>query len=426
MMLRPMLVGFACSSVVALAAGCSAESPADGPTIAVGGPGSSGASGVGGTPSAGTSGAATAGSTGMTSAGGNLGAGGVSGGAGPTGSAGIGGGGAGTAGSGTGGNGGPGPFTVPRGKSPGCGKQNAAFEPGKYTSKDIEVTGVDPYWGSTRKPAAGQGGYTFTHRHYYVRPPTGYDPNRAYPLVFEGGGCGNTDGTNGNDGNGLTDSAKADAISIGLSYVYPENAGACFGDEYENTYELNYWDSVYEEVTEGFCVDLEKVFIGGYSSGAWMSYTIAFARGGKVRGMGAGAGGIREKRPLPSNIPFAAMMITGADDGGNPVHKTKDGTTCSGSEADGCWKGKIICGFPGAETCYDTGSAHARDEILKRNGCVGTATEPYSKWPDCLKYTGCPAEFPVVYCMPQGGHTDGEDRHDPGLWDFWKALPAVP
>src|SRR5688572_29006176 len=160
MMLRPMLVGFACSSVVALAAGCSAESPADGPTIAVGGPGSSGASGVGGTPSAGTSGAATAGSTGMTSAGGNPGAGGVSGGAGPTGSAGIGGGGAGTAGSGTGGNGRPGPFTVPRGKSPGCGKQDAAFEPGKYTSKDIEVTGVDPYWGSTRKPAAGQGGYT--------------------------------------------------------------------------------------------------------------------------------------------------------------------------------------------------------------------------------------------------------------------------
>jgi hypothetical protein len=70
-----------------------------------------------------------------------------------------------------------------------------------------------------------------------------------------------------------------------------------------------------------------------------MSYTIAFARGGKVRGMGAGAGGIR---------------------------------------------------------------------------------------PDCLKYTGCPAAFPVVYCMPQGGHADGEDRHDPGLWDFWKAPPPVP
>jgi hypothetical protein len=374
----------------------------------------------------------TAGSSGMASAGatagGALGTGGFSGGTGGAANAGTGS--AGSAGAGTGGTeaGGSGgvTFTVPRGKSVGCGKQNGAFEPGKYTSKDIEVAGVDPYWGTTRKPAAGQGGYTFTHRHYYVRPPSGYDPNRAYPLVFEGGGCGNTDGTNGSNGNGLTDSAKGDAISIGLSYVYPENAGACFGDEYENTYELNYWDSVYAEVTASFCVDLEKVFIGGYSSGAWMSYTIAFARGGKVRGMGAGAGGIRENRPTPSNAPFAAMMITGTDDVGNPVHETKDRTSCSGSEAEGCWKGEIICGFPGAESCYDTGSAHARDEILKRNGCVGTGTAPYGKWPDCVKYTGCPAAFPVVYCMPQGGHTDGEDRHDPGLWDFWKALPPVP
>jgi hypothetical protein len=120
------------------------------------------------------------------------------------------------------------------------------------------------------------------------------------------------------------------------------------------------------------------------------------------------------------------MLITGEDDGANPVHKTKDATTCNGTEATGCWKGKTICGFPGAETCYDTGSAHARDEILKRNGCVGTDTEQYDKWPDCHKYKGCPAAFPVVYCMPAGGHTGGDDRHTPGIWDFWKKLPAVP
>jgi poly(3-hydroxybutyrate) depolymerase len=301
-------------------------------------------------------------------------------------------------------------------------------EPGKYVSHDIEVTGVDPYWLTERKPYAGQAPYTFTHRSFAIRLPTGYDANKPYPLVFQGGGCGSTNGKGGATGgeNLVSDADKGNAIAIGMSYVYPDGAGACFADEYENTYEIPYWEAIYKQVTENYCIDLEKVFIGGYSSGAWMAYTTALAKSGKIRGMGAGAGGLREKHPPRSNIPFAAMLITGEGDDTNPVHKTKDGTTCAGSEAQGCWKGEIICGFPGAETCYDTGSAHARDEILKINGCVGTTTQQYDKWPACKQYTGCPAAFPVVYCMPAGGHTKGDDAFNPGIWDFWKKLPAVP
>jgi poly(3-hydroxybutyrate) depolymerase len=351
------------------------------------------------------------------------GAGGISAGGGGTG--GVGTGGMGTAGQGTAGGGG---YVAPQGPSPGCNKPNGVDEPGKYTSHDIDVTGVDPYWLTQRKPYAGQAPYTFTHRSFAIRLPTGYEPAKPYPLVFQGGGCGNTDGTSGKTGGDklIPDDAIGHGIAVGLSYVYPEGAGACFADEGANTYEIPYWDAVYKHVTENYCVDLGKVFIGGYSSGAWMAYTTSFARGGKVRAMGAGAGGIREERPTASPVPFAAMLITGEDDGANPVHKTKDNTSCSGTEAQGCWKGKTICGFPGAETCYDTGSARARDEILKRNGCVGNATTQYDKWVDCKQYTGCPAAFPVVYCMPAGGHTSGDDRHTPGIWDFWMKLPPVP
>jgi len=428
-----LLSGLVLCAVVAGVGACTVGDPSDSePGGATAGTASAqgGTTGSGGTtgttpgagstsvqPGAGTSGVIPTGGTGTGT--GGVAAGGVSAG------------GMSTAGTGTGGTtvtppGGP--YTVPRGKSAGCGKQNGTDEPGKYTSHDIEVTGVDPYWLTMKKPYAGQASYTFTHRSFAIRLPTNYDPNKAYPMVFQGGGCGNTDGTSGKTGGDkmIPDAAIGEGIAVGLSYVYPDGAGACFADDGENTYELPYWDAVYKQITDNYCVDLEKVFAGGYSSGAWMAYTTAFARGGKIRGMGAGAGGIREKRPAASTVPFAAFLITGEDDGANPVHKTKNNTPCTGTEAEGCWKGNTICGFPAAADCYDTGSAHARDEILKRNGCVGTATVQYDKWPDCQQYTGCPAAFPVVYCMPAGGHTGGDDRHNPGTWDFWKKLPPVP
>ncbi len=437
---RHVLGGLALVGAVALAVGCTVEAtPGDGPNApgfggtpgAAGTPGGGGASSLPGAgttgvnPGAGTTGVNPgAGTTGV-NPGGGQGAGGQGLGGANAGGVNAGG----MSGGGAGGQPVGGPYTVPRGMSSGCNKVNGVDQPGTYTSHDIDVTGVDPYWTSgDKKPYAGQAPYTFTHRAYSIRLPTGYDPAKKYPLVFQGGGCGNTDGTSGKTGatKMIPNSAGADGIAVGLSYVYPDGAGACFADEYANTYEIPYLDAVYKAVTENNCVDLEKVFIGGYSSGAWMAYTASFARGGMIRGMGAGAGGIREMRPTPSDVPFAAMMITGVDDTGNPIHKTKNGTTCAGTEAEGCWGGKIICGTAGATDCYDTGSAHARDEILKRNGCIGTATEQYAQWPECKKYTGCPAAFPVVYCMVPGGHTDGGERLNPGVWEFWKTLPPVP
>lgn len=175
-------------------------------TAGTGGSGSPGAGTTGVQPSAGTTGI--------------ISNGGMGGGA----SGGISAGGIGVGGSGVGGAGGPpgGPYTVPRGKSAGCGKQSGTDEPGKYTSHDIEVTGVDQYWLTMKKPYAGQAPYTFTHRAFAVRLPTNYDPSKAYPVVFQGGGCGNTDGTSGKTGGDklIPDANIADGIAVGLSYVF--------------------------------------------------------------------------------------------------------------------------------------------------------------------------------------------------------------
>lgn len=119
-------------------------------------------------------------------------------------------------------------------------------------------------------------------------------------------------------------------------------ASACFQDDRAPTYEIPDWDAVYQQITQNYCADLEKVFIGGYSSGAWMEYTTAFARGSKVRPWAP------EPAESAKTARRRARFITGDDDGAK--------------------RGAQNCGFPSAENC---------------------------KW-----YEGCPAAFPVVYCMP--------------------------
>jgi hypothetical protein len=71
--------------------------------------------------------------------------------------------------------------------------------------------------------------------------------------------------------------------------------------------------------------------------------------------------------------------------------------------------GNPVGPLPNLYVIEDTyGSAPARDELLKRNGCVGKTTAPYDpKYPSCVKYTGCPAAYPVVWCeFPGGNHAD--------------------
>lgn len=298
-----------------------------------------------------------------------------------------------TAGTGAGGAPQTGTYPVPRGMSAGCGKDPPGSDSSSaFVKHDIAVTGVDPAFIAAHPSNPGNnGGYTYDKRNYYVRLPAGYDPSKPYAVTFGGGGCGNTGGDSGKGGGqqpkGIT------AIQIGLSYVY--SGGACFEDGYANTPEVPYFDAVMKEISANYCVNLEKVFVSGYSSGAWESVTLGLARGGVIRGIATGAGGLRKDRPMPSGIPMAAILLTGQGDGANPI----DGPT---------------------------GSAAARDQILMTNKCVGTATMPWAPDKDCVQYTGCPAAFPVIWCTPGGGHTGGSDAHWAAVGAAFDMLPPVP
>lgn len=371
--------------------GCSDVAPISGTGGGGGSAGSPGSPGGAGTSNAGTGGiAAVAGAGGGSSvAGATAGGGAGNGGSAPVAGA------AGAAGSaGTGGMGPGGMYDVPRGKSMGCGKAAPGGDnPDGFTKHDIAVTGVDPAFIEEHPSNPGNnGGYTYLMRNYYVKLPGGYDPGKAYAVTFGGGGCGNTGGDSGKGGG--KQAGNIESIQIGLSYVY--SGGACFEDGYANTPEVPYFDAVMKDISDKYCVNLEKVFIGGYSSGAWESVTLGLARGGIIRGIATGAGGLREERPMPSGIPMAAILLTGTGDGANPI----DGPT---------------------------GSALARDKILETNKCTGTATMPFTASDqNCVQYTGCPAPFPVVWCTPNGGHTGGSDSHWDAVGQFWDTLPPVP
>jgi len=105
--------------------------------------------------------------------------------------------------------------------------------------------------------------------------------------------------------------------------------------------------------------------------------------------------------------PIAAIYVVGLQDTENPI------------DAD-----------PKVDSL---GSAASRDEVLKRNGCNGSARAPWdANYPLCETYTGCPAQYPVVWCAVNSGHNPSST--DPatkvtdsyryqGLWKFFSTLP---
>jgi polyhydroxybutyrate depolymerase len=266
------------------------------------------------------------------------------------------------------------------------------------------VTGVAAHYLQGGDKYGSQHGYDFAKRNYFVRLPAGYDSSKkSYALVLSGGGCGATDGISGNNGgsNPLTDRQDV-AVQVGLSYVYSMGAGACFTDGTSDTPDLPFFDAVMAEVDKAYCFDRAKVFVSGFSSGAWETYMLGCARGGILRGIGTQAGGLRKERPPCSNVPVAAFLTAGVNDA-NPIENID-------------------------KTGFDTGSQAARDVILKTNGCATKETAPYvttdapTDW-NCVSYTSCPKQYPVVWCAITangGGHGAGSNK---AFWPFWNALP---
>ncbi|HEX4406603.1 MAG TPA: hypothetical protein VH560_17310 [Polyangia bacterium] len=373
----------------------------------------------------GTNGSAGAGTAGAGSAGaGTAGAG--SAGAGDTGAAGAGTAGAGTAGSGTAGNtpadgGGAGSSgaagsmvgadltkVIP---SMGCNMAPpAALTPGTLVKQTIMTAGTKDANCADSKCGA----WTDT-REYWVKLPTGYDKTKAYPMVFEGPGCGGA-------GNNLYNIPIFDStvIRVGLTpshywqAYHATNPGqGCFDDkEGDDSVDWVLYQDLYDLFNSTLCFDRNRVFAGGNSSGAWFSNELGCKFAGDAM------------RPVRGIMP---------NTGGLPTDP-KYVPTCTMKPMAGFWSHET-----GDTTNPFSGNIIAMDRALGVNGCTVSAgvTETYenassmsnfmpftvgSDSTSCKRYKGCPDITPMIVCPLNGNnHASHDNIVDPG-WPAFLAL----
>jgi hypothetical protein len=406
-----------CVAACLTAASCSSGPAQDGATKnsqSGGGVGGGGGAGIGG----GVGVVVAGGSSGTAGAGAMSGGGGAA----------AGGGGAASGAGGSGGGSGDGPTGRHAGmKSAGCGKAVMGAVEDAFTNHRISIPAcaacavpdcpsnciAPPFVPGGVNAATAPDGETFLDRDYTIELPAGYDPNHAYPVFYGADGCGPAPPLRGA---AFRVPGEDGSIKVGLQQITPcfadggircspdiKNVGTCL-----NGPELPYMLAVMSWVEANFCVDLGTEFIGGGSSGAWQALLAGCAAANMFRGAYSLAGGLREHR-WACNGPIASFMIVSDADTSNPVGP--------------------LAQLKVDEDTY--GMAPARDEILKRNGCNGSARMPYDpKYPECVTYTGCPAAYPVVWCeFPSGSHdnpTYNNINYLNAVAQFLLGLPSAP
>jgi poly(3-hydroxybutyrate) depolymerase len=330
--------------------------------------------GVGGTDGSGGD-APSSGSSGVSGAA-------VSGAAGVAATAGTeGGGGAGTSAGGTYavGKGGLGGFG---GKAPGFGGKGAGKGGfgGKGTTESGCAAGTWPTAGEHELVVDG------VRREFTLALPSGYDPNRRYPVIFSWHGLG---GAMGNYYQ-LNSSARAGDSALHLSPQGLDNANGD-GAGWWNTdgRDLAFVDALIAWTEGSFCVDDARLFSVGFSSGAMFSHLLACERGGEFRAIAPIAGSFYDYYGLGAapycKNPVPVLGIHGSADDRVPL-------------ADG---------------------ERARDVWVQRNGCApeAGAAEPEG----CVLYQGCTTGYPVEWCTHDGTHMVPSFAADV-IWAFFSSF----
>jgi poly(3-hydroxybutyrate) depolymerase len=272
--------------------------------------------------------------------------------------------------------------------SDGCGMA-AGQALGTYVKYMEMVTGV------TTKQAP---------RNYYVWLPTDYNPQRAYPLVFIGPGCG----SNGMQGIQIQSASGNNAIVVGLdpSMAVDPEGRQCFDSQSFPDPEVPYFDQTLKAIESKLCVDKSHVFIEGFSSGSWMANLIGCVDADVIRGQGNASGCLQGLPAGTCTKPVAYMEVHNNPDPNN----------------------SYACG------------TQNRDEKIKRNGCT-QETMPYTPTGlvmpagatvSCVQYVGCKPGYPVIFCTTTGinpQHNPGDDSTThittQGMWNFWMTLPLA-
>ena len=374
------------------------------------------ATGTGGTGGTGTGGTGTGGSSGAGTGGSTAGSGGSSGSGGTPDSGSAGTGGQTPEGGSTDAPGQPDSSDASTGGNPitkvvptaGCGK-----DPGQAIGSAVRGTIATMGTKPTGCADSKCGAWSYT-REYFVTLPTGYVNTKAYPLVFQGPGCGGT----GTAVYALNTSVDNTVIRVGLTP--PDNAighatnpgEGCFDDkEGDDSVDWVFYENLWDKLAGVLCFDKNRVFASGNSSGAWFSNEVGCKYAGDpnhpIRGIMPNTGGLpTEARFVPTctTQPMAGMWIHETGDTTNPFTGNKVAIQRA-MQANHCTIG----------TNYDDTMF---DDFPIGGGNADTT---------CKKIRGCPDIAPLVVCPLAGnGHGSHDNVANPGFAAFIKLFSAPP
>jgi hypothetical protein len=256
-------------------------------------------------------------------------------------------------------------------------------------------------------------------RTFWVRVPADYDPEHAYRVVYIGQGCGGYKIANTNTLPLFKEALNGTEQAIYVALDIPEDMANM--DCYDNrdglsSQEWEAFELFHTVVDENYCVDNNRVYVSGYSTGGWLSnmWGCYFAGDGEhpaggtgprrfapkyhIRGQAAVTGGEPTEQPA-CNGPVAAIWIHDINDNANSI----------------------------------AGSISALKRVGKVNGCdteYGSTTNQRPWHPEfkllgdvCKKFTGCPANYPVVFCTTSGlFHADQAARATAAFTAFFNEL----
>lgn len=164
----------------------------------------------------------------------------------------------------TGGSFTPGPPPTQPAGSPGCGKPAAS---GVHAGQHVTAMGKQ--------------------RSFTLVVPDGYAPNAPYPVVFA---------LHGNGGSGASVRAQIDLERQAQGraiFVYPDGIGGGWDldtDTPKNR-DVALFDAILLHVHGTLCVDERRIFLTGFSNGAYMANQLACRRGDRIRAVATHSGG---------------------------------------------------------------------------------------------------------------------------------------
>ncbi|MBX7080817.1 MAG: hypothetical protein K1X88_16585 [Nannocystaceae bacterium] len=253
------------------------------------------------------------------------------------------------------------------GVSPGCGS-----EPGAITSGVIDVGG--------------------TERQFIIELPQGYDNTRPYPLVF--------------GYHGLTENMSTAQARFRISQewqgqaiaIYPNGRplagfGGANGFEYGNPngVDIDFFDALATQAANELCVDLDRIFVEGFSDGGYFTDSLMCYRAPYVRAAAFGGAGLGGTATQHENCggPVPAWGMHGMTDEVVPYHYGID----------------------------------ARDFWIEENGC-GQQTVPVEPTQFCAEYQGCEGENTMIWCDSDQGHWWVEDWASPAAAAFFQRFDS--